>query len=283
MKKRWMAAIGILLILAFIALLLVNRTIPNHPFFEQFSEYPLIFAHADDTGSGLWPGNTMIHLKKSAAMGVDVLEFDIHLTKDGTLILMHDDTVDRTTNGSGRIADLELNKIQALEVGFNWTKDNGESFPYRGQGLQAPTLEAVFREFSDYPMNIEIKDTGTAAVNPLCKLIKEFDKQNHILVASSNDEAMAAFRDSCPEVATSGSSSEVRNFVIMNFLMLSKILPIEYEAFQVPEESSGIPVTIPHFVNSANGRNAQVHVWTVNDPQDMQKFIDMGVQGIMTD
>jgi hypothetical protein len=84
-------------------------------------------------------------------------------------------------------------------------------------------------------------------------------------------------------VATAGSSSEVRSFVLLNFAFLSNLLSPAYQAFQVPEKSSEIPVVNPRFVDAARGRNLQVHIWTVNHEEDMQRFIEMGVDGIMTD
>jgi glycerophosphoryl diester phosphodiesterase len=114
-------------------------------------------------------------------------------------------------------------------------------------------------------------------------MIRRFKMSEKVLVPSFSDQAMAEFRTICPEVATAGSSSEVRKFVLLNFAFLSNLLAPSYQAFQVPETSSGIPVVNPRFVEAAHGRNLQVHVWTINDPDDMQRFIAMGVDGIMTD
>jgi glycerophosphoryl diester phosphodiesterase len=85
------------------------------------------------------------------------------------------------------------------------------------------------------------------------------------------------------EVATAASSDEVRSFVITNFTRATNLLDPAYQAFQVPEESGGIPVVIPYFVNSAHDHNLQVHIWTINDEEDMRRFLDMDVDGIMTD
>jgi glycerophosphoryl diester phosphodiesterase len=196
---------------------------------------------------------------------------------------MHDDTVDRTTDGRGRISELTLAEIKALEVGGNWSSDDGKSFPYRGEGLQVPTLEEVFLRFPDYPMNIEIKQEEPSMVQPFCQLLREHNMQEKVIVPSFSDLAMQEFRAACPEVATAGSSSEVRNFVLLNFIFLSNLLSPAYEAFQVPLTSSGIPVVIPSFINAAHDRNLQVHVWTINDPQEMENLINMDVDGIMTD
>lgn len=283
MNRLW-RILGLLLIVLLLAfVLLQRRSIAQHPWFDQFNNYPLVIAHADDTGQGLWPGNTMLFLESVAELGVDGLEMDAHMTRDGHVVLMHDDTVDRTTDGAGLISNMTLEEIKALEVGGNWSQDDGATYPYRSQRLQVPTVEEVFQRFPDYPMVIEIKQETPSMANPFCALIREYGMSEKVLVPSFSDQAINEFRAACPEVATAASGDEVRSFVIANFLLATNLLNPAYQAFQVPEESSGIPVVIPHFVNSAQDHNLQVHIWTINDAHDMKRFLEMGVNGIMTD
>jgi glycerophosphoryl diester phosphodiesterase len=282
MKRNWWL-LALVIVVVLLAAMLIRRPIGIHPWFAQFDSYPLVIAHADDTGQGLWPGNTMVYLEGIAELGVDVLEMDAHMTSDGHVVLMHDDTVDRTTNGVGLVSDHTLEEIRALEVGGNWTPDDGKTFPYNGKGLQVPTVEEVFQRFPDYPMVIEIKQEEPSMAGAFCDLIRGYGMTNRVLIPSFSDRAIAEFRGACPEVATAASSGEVRSFVIANFLLATNVLTPAYNAFQVPEESGGIPIVIPHFVNSAQDHNLQVHVWTINDPDEMQRFVAMGVDGIMTD
>jgi glycerophosphoryl diester phosphodiesterase len=107
--------------------------------------------------------------------------------------------------------------------------------------------------------------------------------EHKIIVASFDDDTIQTFRSYCPEVATAPGGDEVRNFVLLNFIFLSEILTPNYQAFQVPTESGGITVITQRFVNTAQKRNLQVQVWTINDPVEMQRLIDLGVNGIMTD
>lgn len=285
--QRLISGIGFILIAIIILIIVVNliaQPIPTHPVFNNLPDTtPLVIGHADDSGSGLWPGNTMPYLEGIADIGVDMLEMDINMTQDGRIILMHDTTVDRTTNGSGRIPDLSLEEIQALEVGVNWTQDDGQTFPYRGHGLQVPTLNEVFEHFPDYPMVIEIKQQEPDMTAPFCDLIREYGMEEKVIVASFSDDTIKAFRHLCPEVATSPGSDEVRNFVLLNFIFLSEILSPGYQVFQVPVESSGITVITPRFIRAAHNRNLQIQVWTINDPAEMQRLIDLNVDGIMTD
>lgn len=280
---RWLFIIFLVITLFGIALQFFPRPVPPHPFFDTFDTYPLVMGHADDTGQGFWPGNTMLYLAGSADLGVDVLEMDIHMTQDGHLVLMHDDTVDRTTSGEGAVADLTLDEIKALEVGVNWTQDDGATYPYRGAGLQVPALAEVFERFPDYPMIIEIKPEDPAVAEALCRLIQSYNMTNNVIIPAYHDTTIQAFRTACPAVATAASSSEVRAFVALNFVFLANLLPLNYEAFQVPEESDGIPIVIESFVRTAHRRGLQVHVWTINDTDDMQRLTNLGVDGIMTD
>jgi glycerophosphoryl diester phosphodiesterase len=254
----------------------------DHPFFTQFETYPLVIAHADDIGLGIAPGDTLPFLEMAAGMGADVLEMNVHLTADGHVVLMHDETVDDTTNGSGKVSDMTLEEIKSLEVGVNWTQDSGASYPYRGSGVRVPTLEEVFTEFPEHPMNIEIKADSEELAIALCELIDRYSMTNRVLVASSRDMAMRKFREVCPLVATSADRAEVTQAVLLGYAFLQNPVQPAYQAFQVPERGSGITIMRPAFVQSARNRNLQVHVWTIDEPGEMQRFIDMGVDGILT-
>lgn len=263
--------------------MLLARPAQPHPFFKPFKRYPLVIAHADDAGTARWPGNTLLFLQSNADLGVDVLEMDVNMTRDGEIVLLHDRAVDRTTNGTGRVSDLTLADIQALDAAYAWSPDGGQTYPLRGQGVVIPTLREVFERWPDYAMNIEIKQESPSMAEPLCALIRQYRRAEKTLVASFSDTAMREFRQACPTVATAPSSGEVTAFVLLNFAFLADTTSPAYHAFQVPLSHSNIPVVTPAFVQAAHRRNVQVHVWTINDPADMQRLIDMGVDGIMTD
>mgnify|MGYP000916118528 CR=1 FL=1 len=261
----------------------VARPAPDHPHFAQFQRYPLVIAHAEDTGTGLWPGDTFAHLDGAADLGVDVLEMNVHMTRDGAIVLIHDDTVDRTTDGTGTVWELTLAEVQALDAAYHWSPDDGATFPYRGQGLTIPTLEAVFEKYPDYPMIVEIKQTTPSLAQPLCDLIRRHGLEQRVIVPSFSDQAIREFRQACPEVATAAARDEVTAFVLLNYAFLAGTVSPAYQALHVPERSSGITVVTPGAVAAAHQRGVQVHVWTVNDPDDMRRFLDMGVDGLMTD
>ena len=281
MVKRILLVVLILLAAGILIAHLTASPAEDHPFFDNFSadQYPLVIAHA---GSELYPHDTLFALKEYAAMEVDVLEMDLHMTADGEIILIHDHTVDRTTDGSGDVREMTLEEVQALDAGWYWTKDD-QSYPFRGQGIIIPTLEEVFETFPDYPMIIEIKQDSPTMAAPLCELIRGYGMENKVMVASSREIAMQEFRRYCPEVATSATREEVRQFVIRGFLLMGGTVSPEYEALHVPEEDGGIPIVTRLFLWFAHNRNLQVHIWTINEADEIQRFIDMGVDGIMTD
>ncbi len=260
--------------------MLVSRRAPEHPYYRN-AERPLVIAHQG--GDGLWPGDTLYAFQNAADLGVDVLEMDIHITRDGVLVTMHDETVDRTTDGSGGIESLTLAELKQLDAGYDWSPDEGRSFPYRGQGITVPTLEEIFQAFPGQRMTIEIKQTNASMARPFCALIRKYDLQDRILVASFHDERLEEFRAECPEVATSSARSETTAFVLMTKPFLGRLYSPPFHSLQVPKKSSGITVMTAAFVRAAHERGLAVEPWTINDPEQMKLYIEWGVDGIITD
>jgi glycerophosphoryl diester phosphodiesterase len=247
-------------------------------------EHPLVIAHQG--GDGVWPGDTMFAFENAVKIGVDVLEMDAHISKDGKIVLMHDEEVDRTTNGSGLVEDLTLDELKQLDAAYKWSNDDGNTFPYRGQGIQVPTLEELFAAFPQMRYVIEIKLTQNPIDKPLCDLIREHNMQDSVVVASFHDEAMQNFRATCPEVATSASRGEVTTFVLLGKIFLSGLVAPDYESIQPPynpAQSMNIPIMTRRFIREAHAKNIAVEPWTVDDPELMRQYIEWGVDGIMTD
>jgi glycerophosphoryl diester phosphodiesterase len=196
---------------------------------------------------------------------------------------MHDEAVDRTTDGSGEIESLTLAELKQLDAGYDWSPDEGQSFPYRGQGITIPTLEEIFQAFPGRRMTIEIKTTNASMAKPFCDLIRQYDMQNKVLVASFLDERMQEFRTECPEVATSSAKDETTAFVLMTKPFLGRLYSPKFQSLQVPKKSSGITVMTEAFVRAAHERGLAVEPWTINDPGQMKLYIEWGVDGIITD
>jgi len=278
--KSWQKIV--LVILAILAVFrLTSKPAADHPYYAVDSDHPLVIAHQG--GDGLWPGDTMFAFQNAADMSADVLEMDAHITKDGVLILMHDETVDRTTNGTGEIESMTLDEIKQLDAGYDWTPDEGATFPFRGQGVTVPTLEEVFLAFPNMRMTIEIKKTKASISKPFCDLIRKHNMEDKVLIASFHDDRLEEFRAECPEVATSSAKNETTVFVLLTKPFLGGFYSPKFFSLQVPEESSGIKVMTLAFVKAAHERNIAVEPWTINDEETMKKFIAWGVDGIITD
>lgn len=278
--KRWQTT-ALFVIVILLVLRLTSKPAPDHPYYSDDTGSTLVIAHQG--GDGVWPGETMFAYQHATDLGADILEMDIHITADGVLVLMHDETVDRTTDGTGQIEAMTLDELKKFDAAYDWSPDKGVTFPYRGQGLQVATLEEVFAAFPDMRMVIEIKKTNASMTKPFCGMIREYDMQEKILVASFHDDRLEEFRAECPEVATSSAKNETRNFVLLTKAFLGGFYSPKFHSLQVPEESGGITVMTEGFVRAAHKRNLAVEPWTINDEETMRRFITWGVDGIITD
>ena len=234
-------------------------------------------------GGGLWPENTLYAFERAAKMGVDVIETEIHSTADNTLVFIHDETVDRTTNGTGKVNSLTLKQLKEFDAGYNWTGDGGRTFPFRGKGMTVPTLEEVFTALSDIRINIDMKQINPSLAAPLCEMIHSFHRAEKVMVASFNSKSISDFRQICSGIATSASKREVTLFFLMNLVFLGKAYRPTCHALQIPEFSNGLHVLSKRFLQTARSVKLKVHVWTINQVQDMKRLLKLGVDGIITD
>ncbi|WP_084474134.1 glycerophosphodiester phosphodiesterase [Deinococcus pimensis] len=238
---------------------------------------------AHQGGEGLWPSNTMFAFERSVRLGVDMLETDLHATRDGVIVTMHDETVDRTTNGHGRVKDLTLARLARLDAGYRWTNDGGRTFPFRGRGVRVATLEELLAAFPQVPLTLEIKQDEPSIARPLCDALKRHGARDRVLIASFRASALREFREVCPGVATSMAEDEVRPVVLLSLVGLGGLARPAGDALQVPVRSGVIPVVTPALVAAAARKNVAVQAWTVNDPAQMRRLVTMGVDGIITD
>src|SRR6266496_4689150 len=283
MKLKLLYVLVALILLSLMLLLLFTPDAPSKNYYVNIKP-PLVIAHQG--GDGIWPGDTIYAFDKAVKIGADVLEMDAHITKDGQIVLMHHEKVERTTNGKGLIEDLTVGQLKQLDAAYKWSNDDGKTFPYRGQGIQVPTLEELFQKSPQMRYVIEIKLTQNPIDKPLCILIRKNNMQNKAVIASFHDVAMQNFRKTCPEVATSASRGEVTKFVLLGKVFLSGLVAPQYQSIQPPydpAESLNIPVMTRRFIREAHAKNLAVEPWTVDDPALMKQYIEWGVDGIMTD
>jgi len=287
--KKWLKRIGIALvgILAvwFILFLFPLSSDEETPFFEG-DEGTLVMAHGG--GLDLAPGGTLEAFRQSDELGVDVLEYDVHITSDDELVVIHDATVDRTTDGSGTVNEMTLEEVQSLDAGHSFQDENGD-YPYRDQGIYIPTVEEVFEEFDHTRHLIELKDTNDPELyedmaQEMWDLIETHDMHEDVMIASFDHNINELFADiSDGTVAIGAGEQEAEEFVIAHKAFANLLYNPSADAFQLPTEQRGFNLADWKLIRGANNRGMQVYYWTINDEETMRELVELGAHGIMTD
>lgn len=259
--------------LALAALYLWPAPAPNSHIYFDDAAGPRVEIIAHGGGLGHAPANTLLALQRAREMGADVLEVDVQQTSDGVLILRHDDTLERTTNMTGVIAELTWRDIEGADA-------SAGAIP---GGVLIPQLDEAFAAFPSERWILEIKNDTDRAALAMCDSIKRAGAEARVLVGSFHDAAMARFRTACPAVATSMASGEARRFVTAARLGLSRFVATPAVAMQLPPEAGGVDLVHPRLIAAAKERGLKLQYWTINDPADMQTLLAAGADGIITD
>lgn len=276
-KKRGSSLVALAFVGAFGVYHLVRSQPRHRPGSPYLAGAPLLIAHRG--GAALAPENTLLAFRRAIDWwGSDILELDVQPTRDGEVVVFHDDTLDRTTDGSGRVVDHTLAELRRLDAGYRFTPNGGRTFPFRGRGIEIPTLGEVFRELPGVRVNIELKNGR--AQERVWETIVEHNALDRILIAAGRTRDRA--RLNRYPVPTSAGQGELMIFAAQ--LQLGGIVvPPRVDALQVPPEWNGRTVVTPEFVSAAQKHNLAVHVWTVDEIREMHRLLDMGVDGIITD
>jgi glycerophosphoryl diester phosphodiesterase len=253
----------------------------RHPFFDVAG--PIVLGHRGAAGEA--PENTLPSFERALAVGANVLESDVHPTCDGVPVLIHDDTLERTTDGAGRVSELTWKELSALDAGFRFSPDGGRSFPFRGRGLRVPSLEQVLEAFPGARLNLEIKEAPVGAVRRVIESIARAGRAERTLLAAEKDPIMAEIR---AELAATGVRTAVGASVgdVLGFVRAAldgRPPPPEPMALQIPEAFGGRPLVTPALLRHAHAHDVQVHVWTVNEPERIEALLDLGVDGLISD
>lgn len=251
----------------------------DHPWFRPDDPEVLVIAHQG--GDGLWPGNTLFAFERAAAAGCDVVELDVHLTADGVPVCIHDATVDARTDAAGEVGSFTLAELRELDGAYGWRPPGGDDAPYRGEGLAIPTLSEVFEALPGMRFLVELKP-ALDDVEAVCEVVREHGMEESVM-AGSFDSQLRAFRDRCPAVATSTYRAEAVRFLLANRLRLTATYDPAAHAIQVPPERHGIEILNERFVEGAHDRGLDVHAWTIDDPDEMERLVELGVDGLITD
>ncbi len=238
---------------------------------------PLFFAHRG--GAKLAPENTLEAFRSAVEVwGVDVLEMDVHVTRDGELVVLHDETVDRTTDGEGPIRNLTLQEVRELDAGFRFRDLDGET-SFRGRGVGIPLFREVLEALPGVRMNVDAKGAGATPL--LLELIRSLGAEHRVLLASVGEDGRAdrlGYRG-----PTSATRRQIRLFYYLHRLPGGGPYTPRADALQIPFMWEGRQVTTPRIIHEAHRRNLPVHVWTVDDVETMRTLLRWGVDGIQTD
>jgi glycerophosphoryl diester phosphodiesterase len=242
---------------------------------------PRIFGHRG--AAGVAPENTLPSFALAVALGVTHLELDVYATADGEIVVLHDPSLERTTNGHGSVTSLTWSAVSALDAGYQFTHD-GRTFPYRGQGVRIPKLQEVLDAFPAHGFNIEIKQGGAEAVDAVIEVLRRTSSLQRVLLAAEHDEIMRAIRHAIGErVATSMSVGEVVDFIGRTQRDDWSGYTAPAQALQIPPAHGGIDLVTPATVAAAHRHGMEMHVWTINDTPEIERLLDLDVDGVMSD
>ena len=242
---------------------------------------PRVIAHRGDSKN--YPENTLPAFESAVRMGIDVVETDIHLTKDGVLVIWHDPTLERNTDGKGRIEEHTLSELKGYDAGYTFTPDGGKSFPFRGKGVRICTLEEALEACPRQRFNIDLKTKCPQIVDEFIRVIRKHNAVERVVGASFHLSNLKRLRRLAPDFLTSITTAEVVGLLVRQ---KTHTLPKAFKRkiiFQIPKEQWGIKVVTPAFVRAMHQRDAVIMVWTINDEQTMRELFAMGVDSVMTD
>lgn len=248
-----------------------------------FTKHPGFWVIAHRGFSGLFPENTMLAFQEAAKFPIDAIELDVHATRDGKIVVIHDPTLDRTTSKTGRIVDHSWEDLRKADAGYHFDPLQNGEFPFRGKGLSVPLLEDVFKTFPDMKFVIEIKQTLPAIEDTVYRLIRKYRMDEKVIVASEHQEPLTRIRYLAEHIATNFSAEEATDLYFAHKLRLASFYRSGGDALQIPERYRKTQVVTPAFVKAVHRKGLTVHIWTVNDPADMKRLIECGVDGIISD
>ncbi|MFP3949131.1 MAG: glycerophosphodiester phosphodiesterase [Gemmatimonadota bacterium] len=250
------------------------RPRPGRPY---LAGAPLLIAHRG--GARLAPENTLVAFRQAVERWeADILEMDVRATADGEIVVIHDARVDRTCDGTGRVDEMTWAEIRELDAGHHFIDEEGRS-SFRGRGVRIPRFEEILRAFPHMRLNVDSKAPDAAA--GLVALIRKHEAGHRVLVASAEESHRREARGY--PGPWGASRRQIRAFWLLHRLHLSRFGRIGADALQVPPSWEGRTIVTPRFVRDAHRANIPIHVWTVDDPDDMRRFLDWGIDGIQTD
>jgi len=251
---------------------------PPRPAIFQSSR-PLVFAHRGGAARG--PENTLAACEQGLALGADGLECDVHLSRDGVPVVIHDATLERTTNLAGPVAARTAAELAQADAAYHFAPQ--DRYPLRGHGIGVPTLEDLLRRFPDTRVIIEAKQGGVPLARAIAAVIARANAIDRVCVGSFHRGALDALRAVAPDIPTGASEWEVRWTLYRCWIRWPGSSSCPHVAFQVPEHAGRLRVISPAFVRQVHREGRVVQVWVVDQPADVRRLLEWGVDGIISD
>jgi glycerophosphoryl diester phosphodiesterase len=226
-------------------------------------------------GGKLAPEESLQAFQNAVNVGADMLEMDLHASSDGVVVLHHDATVDRVTDGTGLVKEMSFEQLRALDAGYRYTNDGGQTYPFRGTGVVIPTFREILEAFPDMIFSAEIKQSDPPIVDAVLEILADTGMEDRVILVSFSDATVRAVREKNPRIVTGAATGEMVEFSLLTEESAANYTP-PCPIFQIP----GIDAAL---LGIAQDMGLVVQVWTINDPDDMRLYRDMGVNGIMTD
>jgi len=227
------------------------------------------------------PENTLAAFRHAVELGADAIETDVRATRDGVPVLIHDPDVERTTDGAGAVAELSLVELQRLDAGARF-RARGTAAAPDGSACRVPTLAEALAALPGVRFNLELKCDGPGdLVAAVLDTVVRAGRAGTVLLTAEDDARMGRLRRSAAGVAFGASRGEVEGWV--RAAAGGGPTPVGPMALQVPVEHAGAALVTPELLALARARGVAVHVWTVNEPSEMRRLVNLGVDGIVTD
>jgi len=241
--------------------------------------HPRIYAHRG--GALLAPENTRSAFDLGLSFCADVLETDVRISADQQLIVIHDETLERTTDGVGRVRDWTLSDLQRLDAGYHCVNVHGENF--RGAGVKLLTLDELFALYPNTPINIDIKDNDVHAAALVAQCLRRCQRETDSVVGSFHKKALRSFRQHAPLVKTAALQLEVARLYLQHLTKLESQFIQPYVSVQIPTSYKMIQLDTERFIRFVHDKNIEICFWTINDPQIIRELLLKGADGIITD
>lgn len=243
--------------------------------------FPRACAHRG--GSLERPENTVAAFEHAVSLGIRYVETDLHLTRDGVLVCHHDETLDRTTDGSGPLAWKTLAELRRLDAGHRFRAEDG-THPYRGAGVRIPTLDEAFACHPELHFTLELKPRGHRIARAVVDYVDRHRLHERVVVSCFHDPTLRIVRALAGDrLRTATSDAGVRAFFVLSRLGLARHAHLPQHSLHVPPMHEGRRVVDARFVREAHQAGIEVHAWTIDEPAEMRRLLDLGVDAIMTD